>query len=170
MINIFIAVFLFNVLLSVLFHFIYNKFPNKFTSILFPVNESIWEHMKLIATSMVCSIFLEIIVFSAFNIQAYNLFFANAISIIAGIILYLVIYLIFRKIKGHNALFAISLLILDYLFINYISFKIMFNSHNNFNVLGVILIIVIYFLFYYFTYNPPNKFLFFDDQEKKYGI
>ena len=28
-------------------HFIYDFFPNTFTSILFPVNESIWEHLKL---------------------------------------------------------------------------------------------------------------------------
>ena len=45
-------------ILSVIFHFLYGIFPNYLFSILFPVNESIWEHMKLIVTStLVFSIF-----------------------------------------------------------------------------------------------------------------
>lgn len=170
MINIFIIIFLFSTLISVLFHYVYTKFPNKISSIFFPVNESIWEHMKLIASSIVCSILFEIFLFSALNIQANNLFFANALAIIIGIILYLIIYLTYRKYKNHNALVAIGLLILDFLFINYISFRIMFNTHNNFNVLGVILIFIIYIVFYYLTYNPLKTFIFYDEQKKKYGI
>ena len=38
-------------LLSVLFHFIYDWFPNFFTSLFSPVNESIWEHNKIIVGS-----------------------------------------------------------------------------------------------------------------------
>ena len=30
------------------FHFVYDTFPNLITSIFFPINESIWEHMKLL--------------------------------------------------------------------------------------------------------------------------
>ena len=38
-------------LLSFLAHNLYKWFPNTFTAIFFPVNESIFEHMKIIATS-----------------------------------------------------------------------------------------------------------------------
>ena len=34
-------------LLSALLHFIYDWFPSFFTSLFFPVNESIWEHNKI---------------------------------------------------------------------------------------------------------------------------
>ena len=42
-----ISIFLF----SSLFHFIYDWFPTFFTSLFFPVNESIWEHNKIIVVS-----------------------------------------------------------------------------------------------------------------------
>ena len=35
-------------------HYVYDKFPNSLTSIFCPVNESIWEHLKLIFTSFEC--------------------------------------------------------------------------------------------------------------------
>lgn len=38
-------------LLSFVFHFMYEWFPNLVFSFVFPVNESIWEHMKVIVTS-----------------------------------------------------------------------------------------------------------------------
>ena len=36
-----------------IFHFIYNLIPSFVTAIFFPVNESIWEHLKLIFTSTI---------------------------------------------------------------------------------------------------------------------
>ena len=38
-------------LLSFPLHFLYDVFPNFLTSIFAPVNESIWEHMKIIFTA-----------------------------------------------------------------------------------------------------------------------
>ena len=38
-------------LLSFISHFAYELFPNIIFSFIFPVNESIWEHMKIIFTS-----------------------------------------------------------------------------------------------------------------------
>ena len=38
--------------LSFLFHFMYEWWPNVVTSIFFPVNESIWEHMKIFVSAI----------------------------------------------------------------------------------------------------------------------
>ena len=38
-------------IISFLSHFAYNLFPNIIFSFFFPVNESIWEHMKILFTS-----------------------------------------------------------------------------------------------------------------------
>ena len=38
-------------IISFIVHFIYSVFPCRFTSFFFPVNESIFEHMKIIYTS-----------------------------------------------------------------------------------------------------------------------
>ena len=37
------------------FHFIYDSFPSFVTSIFAPVNESIWEHMKILFGSIILS-------------------------------------------------------------------------------------------------------------------
>lgn len=49
-------------LLSTLFHSVYDKFPSTLTSLFFPVNESIWEHNKMILLAyFVYAIFLKVI-------------------------------------------------------------------------------------------------------------
>ena len=40
-------------LLCFLFHFLYEWLPSSITAIFFPVNESIWEHMKLLFSAVV---------------------------------------------------------------------------------------------------------------------
>ena len=36
-------------------HFVYDKFPSFITSIFAPINESIWEHMKILFGSIIIS-------------------------------------------------------------------------------------------------------------------
>ena len=45
--------------LSFLSHFAYETIPNFISSILFPVNESIWEHMKLLSTPVLLYMIIE---------------------------------------------------------------------------------------------------------------
>ena len=46
-------------LLCFITHFLYNWFPNTVFSIFFPVNESIWEHMKMMTSSILIWSVLE---------------------------------------------------------------------------------------------------------------
>ena len=48
--------------LSFFSHFMYEIFPNFIFSILFPVNESIWEHMKLTFNAYLIFSILEYII------------------------------------------------------------------------------------------------------------
>ena len=47
-------------ILCFLTHFLYNFFPNTLFSIFFPVNESIWEHMKMMTSSILIWSILEV--------------------------------------------------------------------------------------------------------------
>ena len=49
--------------LSFISHFMYDILPNPLFSILFPVNESIWEHMKLLVTPVLIFSIIEYIVY-----------------------------------------------------------------------------------------------------------
>ena len=58
--------------LCFLFHFMYEWFPNYFSTIFFPVNESIWEHMKLLFSAVVFYGIIDYIILQKFNIKYNN--------------------------------------------------------------------------------------------------
>ena len=51
-------------LLSFASHFIYKWIPNALFSIIFPINESIWEHMKLLVTPVLIFSLIEYIIYN----------------------------------------------------------------------------------------------------------
>ena len=116
-------------------------------------------------------VFLNGFIIRKKNINYDNLLISLCISIIVGIIAYLVPYLIIDKFISHNMIVSISLLFLDYCFMEYLSFKIINSNKIKYsNYIGIVLLFLIYFMFYYLTYNPPHTYLFYDTKDKIYGI
>ena len=76
-------------ILSFICHFAYELIPNFIFSIIFPVNESIWEHMKLIATPVIIGSIFEYIYYKRKKINCNNFILSYGISIIFGIGFYL---------------------------------------------------------------------------------
>lgn len=76
--------------LSVLCHFLYEWNNNFIFSILSPVNESIWEHMKLMVTPVLLYGIFEWLYYKKKNINHDNLLLSLCISSIIGIIVYLI--------------------------------------------------------------------------------
>ena len=158
-------------ILSFISHFMYEWFPNTLFSILFPVNESIWEHMKLIVTPVLIFSLIEYIVYRKKNIPYNNFILSYAISLILGIIIYLMTYLPIDYIFGHSMIFAISLLFFIFIVVEVISYYIMnYREIMYSNLIGIILIIIMYIVFGYLTYNPILNYLFYDTSKKIYGI
>ena len=158
-------------ILSFISHFMYEWFPNTLFSILFPVNESIWEHMKLIVTPVLIFSLIEYILYKRKNISYNNFILSYAISMILGIIIYLMIYLPIDYIFGHSMIFAISLLFVIFIIVEIISYYIMnYREIRYSNLIGIILIIIMYIVFGYLTYNPILNYLFYDTSKKIYGI
>ena len=158
-------------LLSILLHFIYNVFPNSIISIMAPVNESIWEHMKLIVSSTLIFSIFEYFIYKKKDISYNNFLLAYSLSSILGVFVYLLIYIPLNDIFGHKAYIAISLLFLILIFIQVISYYMMNTKKINFGKeIGILLIITIYFMFGYLTYHPPKINLFYDYLNKGYGI
>lgn len=157
--------------LSVLSHFMYEWCNNFIFSILFPVNESIWEHMKLLVTPVLIYALVEYFIYRKKGIRFNNFSLSYGVSIITGIILYLVIYLPIDHFFGHNMIVSIILLFLCYILISYISYLIL-NSRNikYSKTIGTLLIILTYFIFYYLTYYPAHSYMFYDTKNKIYGI
>ena len=83
------VVFLF--LLSFLWHFMYDLLPNNFFALFFPVNESIWEHMKIIYYCLLLSSVLEFILYHKFKIKVNNFYISSMVKSVLGVIIYLII-------------------------------------------------------------------------------
>lgn len=158
-------------ILSIILHFIYNIMPNTFISIIAPVNESIWEHMKLIVSSSLIFSVIEYIIYKRNNIPFNNFSLSYSISTLLGVIIYLFIYIPLNDILGHKIYIAIILLFLIFILIQIISYYIMNKKKIKYSlILSILLIVITYFIFYYLTYYPPKINLFYDYLNKQYGI
>lgn len=157
-------------LLGFITHFGYDIFPNYITSIFFPVNESIFEHLKLIITSYYIYLIIRYIIYKKNNLNTNNLIFKTTISLITTIIIFLLIFIPIYYSIGENLvitliIYFISILISESIYIN------KFNKQNKYlNKISIIFIILIYAINTYLTYNPIEIDFFFDPIDKKYGI
>lgn len=158
-------------LICFLSHFLYKWLPNSLFAIFFPVNESIWEHMKMIFTSIILYGIIDYIILYKFNIKYNNFFISLFVTALISIPIYLSIYLpIFYKM-GENMFINIGLMLLVIILVEVIGYYIMrMKSCKIGNYISMILIIISYIVFGYLTYNPPKYEIFFDTQEEKYGI
>ena len=146
-------------ILSFILHFAYNYIPNTFFSIITPVNESIWEHMKLLLSASIIFSIIEYIIYNIKGINYNNFLLSYGIANILGIILYLIIYIPIDDILGHNFIGAIILLFLIFIFIQIISYYIMrFKKIKFSNIFGLLLIILMYIVFCFFYKKTYNTF------------
>jgi len=158
-------------LLAFPFHFAYDKLPNFIFSIFFPVNESIWEHMKLLFTTIIFSGIIEYIIIKKKNIKVNNFLLSLFLTALISIPIYLTMFLpIYYKI-GENFIVAISIMFITISIIEFIGNYILKADNIKYsNIISLIFIIILYIIFGYLTYYPIEISLFFDPLEEKYGI
>jgi len=157
--------------MSFLSHFMYDWIPNTFISFFFPVNESIWEHMKILYTSIIISGIIEFILLKFFKIDFNNFMFQLFLEAYLSIIIYLIIYLPVYFLIGENLIFSISLMALVYIIVIVISYYIMCASKFLYlNEISFIFLILGYLIFIYFTYNPSHNYIFYDTTDEHYGL
>lgn len=152
-------------------HFIYDFLPNTLFSIFAPVNESIWEHMKLIFTSYVFYGIFDYLLLKKNKISFNNFLLQLFLIPIVGIILYLLIFIPIYNNFGENMLISIGLLFLIIIFEQVLSYYFLkFKEIKYQNIIGIVGIIITYIIFGYLTYNPVENYIFFDISNSKYGI
>lgn len=158
--NIFMIIFLF--LLSFLWHFMYDWFPCVLTSIFFPVNESIWEHMKII--------FYCLLIGSVLEKKGNNYYLNILVKPLVGVLFYLIIFIPLYLIFGESMVISLSLMLFTYIIMELLGIKISKQEELNIKVLPIIIIILISILFSILTFYPLHNFLFFDSVKLGYGI
>ena len=158
-------------LLSFISHFAYELFPNIIFSFIFPVNESIWEHMKIIFTSTLIYGIIDYLLLKKYKIKYNNFPFQLYFTSLIGIPIYLVIYLPLYKLLGENMVISMSLLLLVYIITQIVSYNILKEKElKSLNIIAIPVILLSYLGFIYLTYNPPHTYIFYDTKENKYSI
>ena len=61
-------------------HFLYDKLPCFITSIIAPVNESIWEHMKILFTSILFAGIIQKIIVKVKHLPYKNVCISNIVA------------------------------------------------------------------------------------------
>ena len=160
---------IFTFLLAFLFHNLYKYIPNFIFSIFFPVNESIWEHMKLLFTTVFFSdLFLYFFFFKKKKINNY--FLSSFITSLLSIPIYLIIFLPIYFNFGENFIFSILLMLFVIILAKYFKYKIIRYKNLYLDIFSIILIIIYYLVFLILTYYPMNNLFFLDSINNCFGI
>lgn len=158
-------------LLSFLTHFIYKIIPIDLFAIFFPVNESIFEHMKMIYTTYLIDSIILFLLFKKYNIKFNNFFEALFLSSIISITSFLIIWLPIYYRIGENLLITLIILLISIFLSQIASYYILTSFKNNIlNYIAFGFVILFIILFAYFTYYPLHNDFFLDPLNQKYGI
>ncbi len=154
-----------------LFSFVYEKFPNFLTASIFPVNESLFEHLKLIYVTMIIISIIVYFIFKARDIKINNYFSGLLLTTILNIGLYFVIFLPIYNRFGENIIFTMGLYLVILIITEYVFYLIMnLKQREIYNYISLILIPIIWLSLVYFTFNPRHNDFFYDTIAEKYGI
>ena len=151
-------------------HFLYDKFPSFLTSIIAPVNESIFEHMKIIFGSILFSGIIQKIIVIKKDLKYNNICISNVISGLLSIFIFLAIFLPVYTIIGENFVVTIIIMFITFIISQLITIYIINKKNMKLENVAIILTILVYIIFGVLTYFPINNFLFTDPITKQLGI
>lgn len=159
-------------LISCFTHFGYDIFPRFITSLFFPVNESIFEHMKMINMSYIIYALIELIIIKLTNLKVKNFMSSVSLTLIFNIVIFLIVYLPIYYIFGYNTIITLSLYFISIVLSTIFNYKIQTSSQNYYilNKYSLLIMIFITFTFSYLTYYPIENSLFIDSTNKKLGL
>jgi len=160
---------IFSLISGVLLHFAYEwSVNNTFVGLFGAVNESTWEHLKLIFFSMLIT---GIIGYSIFKNDFPSYICAKTIGIICAMLFTIIFFYTYTGIVGTNydflniATFFIAVILGE--FITYI----LTSNHIDCDKSScIIILILLTSAFLIFTFNPPKINLFKSPSDNSYGI
>lgn len=160
---------IFTTILGVILHFTYEwSNGNLIIASFSAVNESTWEHLKLLFFPMLITTII-----GYFFIGKNNSSFlcARALGILTAILFTIIFFYTYTGVLGIN----IDILNIASFFIavflgEYVSYKVLLSYFSCDKFASIVLLVALFFYFVFFTYNPPKIGLFKDPLTNKYGI
>ena len=163
----------FTLLAGTLGHFVYDWIGGEVAAVLGAVNESLWEHLKLVFWPAVIFGIIEYFVYGK-NVK--NFIPARALSILAGILSVIMLFYTYSGILGFDiiavdiAIFVIGVTLV------YVLGYMLLNSDAEWlgskaaHVLTILAVLAVAVCFAVFTFAPPHIAMFRDAQSGGYGL
>ena len=158
-------------LIGFIIHNLYEWCPNIVTLILSPVNESVFEHMKMIYTSYIIWIIIKYFILKKYNIKENNFLLKELLAFLFNIALFLTIYWPIYSKFGENMLVTLTIYLISIIISQVLNYFIEFKKDSNvLNIISLLVIFLIYAFTTYLTYNPPICKFFLDPTNNSYGL
>ena len=167
-----LAVILFSLILGTLLHFTYEwSGENLFVGSFSAVNESVWEHLKLVFYPMLIATIVE---YFFVKDMANNYVEAKTIGIFTAISFIVVAFFTYSGIIGTSIIVIdILLFIISIILGEYVAYRLMKREDESTvttEVLSIVILVFLLMCFVIFTYLPPEVNLFRDVTTGVYGI
>jgi hypothetical protein len=158
------------ILLGSLWHFVFDWLgKNNIIAAFFPVNESIWEHLKLLFYPVLLLSIMECIIRGV----KPGFLVARTIGTIVGMFMILILYYSYSGIIGKDITIIDIIIFIISIFITYVISGMLIDKKFclllSYKIICVILLIGIITSFTLFTYNPPKIKLFLDHKTNIYS-
>lgn len=165
--QIFSVIFAFVV--GTLLHFTYKlSGENPFVAIFSSINESVWEHLKLVYFPMLLT---TIIGYFYFKHTVPNFVCSKAVGIIVSMAFLVIFFYTYTGILGTNiAAIDIISFFISVILGEFISYVLIINKFKCNNVIAIGILIIIFICFGIFTFFTPKLGLFRDPVTGKCGI
>ena len=167
-----LAGFLFTAAVGTLFHFVYQwSGGNTLAAAFSAVNESTWEHMKLLFFPMFVFSVVQVIVLGR---QYPNFLAVRAVSTLTGLLLIPVLFYTYTGVLGRDITWAdIAIFFVAALAAFLLDWRLLRRGRWNSGwqqVLGLLVLWALAFLFVYLTFHPPGLALWRDPVSGRYGV
>jgi Family of unknown function (DUF6512) len=158
-------------LLGVLFHFIFDWSKHSYLiGMIAPVNESIWEHLKLLFWPILLYSLVE---YFLINKEYTNYLYGKVVGLLLGMAFIIVAFFTYTGIVGDNFIFIdILIYLLSVVVAQFVGYKwtISTKDYGMNRQFSILVILGLVLLFILFTFRPPHIPLFEDPSTGQYGI
>jgi len=162
---------IFTLVIGNLLHFVYDwSGGSRLAAAFSAANESVWEHMKLLAVPFVLFSLAEWLILRR---DYSNVLSSQAVGLLAGLLTIPVLFYTYKGIYGQNVVWAdIAIFQIAVLLAFFVSHRLLKSGLLNsgiWQLLGLLVLLGTVALFWFFTYRPPALPLFTDPETGRTG-
>lgn len=156
-------------ILGTLLHFTYEFFGKDiFVASFSAVNESVWEHLKLLFFPMLLT---TIISYFYIGKKVSNLLCSKTLGILVSMAFIIIFFYTYTGILGKSIVFIdIASFFVAVILGEYLAYQLIINNFKCNNIISIIILTVILISFIVFTYFTPKIEIFKDPTTNQYGI